>query len=91
MGALGVSLLVSNIKINGGGWKGEKDIVDYAGESLERLFKKKCNHSDYVRVLECFNNQSFSTEEIFKEVSVNETNLRNILSLNFELNFKYSL
>ena len=86
MGALGVSLLVSNTKIDGGGWQGEKDIVDYEGESLENIFKKKCNNSEYVKVLECFNNQSFSTEEIFKEVSVNETNLRNILLLDFQLN-----
>ena len=90
MGALGISMLVSNIKMNGGGWKGEVDSADNDGEKLEELFMKKCNNSDFSRVLECFNFQSFSTEEIFKQVSVNKTNLRNILSLvfkNFYLNF----
>ena len=84
MGPLGISLLVSNIKINGGGWKGEADIVDNEGESLEQIFTKKCNNSDYSKDLECFNTQSFSTEEIFKQVSVNKTNLRKILSLILE-------
>ena len=85
MGPLGISVLVSNLKINGGGWKGEVDLVDNEGEDIEELFKKNCNHSDYSRVLECFNTQSFSTEEIFQQVSVNKTNLRNVLPFDFEI------
>ena len=84
MGPLGISLLVSNTKINGGGWKGEKDFVENEEETLSELFMKKCSNSNYSKVLECFNNNSFSTEEIFKQVSVvNKTNLRNVLSSNF--------
>ena len=80
MGPLGISMLVSNLKINGGGWKGEVDLVDNEEETIEEIFKKNCNNSDYSRVLECFNIQSFSTEEIFQQVSVNKTNLRDIFS-----------
>ena len=82
MGPLGISLMVSNTKINGGGWKGEEDFVELEGETFAELFTKKCNYSNYSRVLECFNTQSFSTEEIYKRVYVNNTNLRNVLSLN---------
>ena len=82
MGPLGISLLVSNTKINGGGWKGEEDFVELEGETFEELFMKKCNFSNYSRVLECFNSQSFSTEEIYKQVYVNKTNLRNVFANN---------
>ena len=82
MGALGISILVSNVKINGGGWKGEGDDE---GDKLEEFFNKKCNYSDYSRVLECFNTQTFSTEEIFKQVSVNKTNLRNIQVIDLKI------
>ena len=78
MGPLGISLMVSNIQVNGGGWK---EFVDNEGETLEDLFKKKCHNFNYSRVLECFDIQSFSTDEIYKQVSVNKTKLRNVLSL----------
>ena len=78
MGPIGISLLVSNTQVNGGGWK---ELAENKGETFEDLFMKKCNNFNFSRVLECFDIQSFSTDEIYKQVSVNKTKLRNVLSL----------
>ena len=41
MGPLGISFLVSNTKINGGGWKGEADLVENDGKDLIDFFSSK--------------------------------------------------
>ena len=64
----------TNSNINSGGWKGNLGDIDR--KSFNEVFKKICNSSEYSEVLECFNSNSYSTEEILKKSSVNEKNLR---------------